>query len=85
MLSTEVFNTNFVDPAGTPVPEHRLAGSGGAGTLISMGHSITVRWSKKDHASPIVIKTRNGNEARLDPGNTWIELVPAGKGSWTPR
>lgn len=85
VLSTEVFNTNFVDPAGAPVPEHRLAGSGGSGTLLSMGHSITVRWSKKNHASPIVLTTRNGREAELDPGNTWIELVPAGSGSWSPR
>jgi hypothetical protein len=85
VLSTEVFNTSFVDPTGAPVPEHRLAGSGGIGTLISMGHSITVRWSKKDHNSPIVLRTRNGNEAELDPGNTWIELVPAGSGSWSPR
>ncbi|WP_369370916.1 DUF3048 domain-containing protein [Promicromonospora sp. Populi] len=82
VLSTQVFNTNFVDPAGTPVPEHRLAGSGGAGTLVSMGHSIPVRWSKEDHRSPIVV-TSHGQEVQLDPGNTWIELVPAGSGSWT--
>lgn len=85
VLSTEVFNTNFVDPTGAPVPEHRLAGSGGLGTLVSMGRSITVRWSKKDHNSPIVLRTRNGKEAELDPGSTWIELVPAGSGTWSPR
>lgn len=85
VLSTEVFNTTFVDPTGAPVPEHRLAGSGGIGTLYSMGHGITVRWSKKNHTSPIVIRTRNGKEAELSPGNTWIELVPAGKGTWSPR
>jgi hypothetical protein len=85
VLSTEVFNTNFVDPAGAPVPEHRLAGSGGIGTLFSMGHGITVRWSKKNHTSPVVIRTQNGREAELDPGSTWIELVPAGSGTWSPR
>jgi hypothetical protein len=85
VLNTVVFNTNFVDPAGAPVPEHRLAASGGIGTLYSMGKGITVRWSKKNHNSPIVLKTRNGQEAELSPGNTWIELVPAGSGSWSPR
>lgn len=83
MLSTFVFDTKWVDPSGAPVPEHRLAGSSGTGTLVSMGHSITVRWSKKDHRSPIVVKTRNGKVAQLDPGSTWVELVPRGTGSWS--
>ena len=85
VLSTEVFNTKWVDPSGAPVPEHRLAGMEGVGTVVSMGHSITVRWSKKNHRAPIVLTTRNGSEAKLDPGNTWVELVPEGSGSWTPR
>jgi hypothetical protein len=85
VLSTEVFNTNFVDPAGAPVPEHRLGGSGGTGTLLSMGHSVTVRWSKKNLRSPIVLKTWRGGKVQLDPGNTWIELVPRGSGDWSVR
>lgn len=85
VLSTEVVNTKWVDPAGAPVPEHRLAGRSGNGTLASMGHSVTVRWSKESLSSPIVIKTRDGKEAELDPGNTWIELVPRGSGSWSTR
>lgn len=85
VLSTEVFNTNFVDPAGAPVPEHRLARSGGTGTLLSMGHSVTVRWSKKSLRSPIVLTTWRGGDVQLDPGNTWIELVPRGSGSWSLR
>lgn len=85
VLSTEVFNTKWVDPAGAPVPEHRLAGRSGTGTLVSMGHRVTVRWSKQNLRSPIVIKTRDGKEAELDPGNTWIELVPSGSGSWSAR
>jgi hypothetical protein len=85
VLSTHVFNTKWVDPSGAPVPEHRLAGRAGSGTLAAMGRSVPVRWSKKDHNSPIVLTTRNGGEVELDPGNTWVELVPAGSGSWTPR
>lgn len=85
VLSTEVFNTKWVDPSGAPVPEHGLAGRSGSGTLYSSGHGVTVRWSKEDHRAPIVLRTRDGEEAELDPGNTWIELVPRGSGSWTPR
>jgi hypothetical protein len=85
VLSTHVFNTKWVDPSGAPVPEHRLAGRGGGGTLYSSGRGVPVRWSKKDHNSPIVLRTDNGREVELDPGNTWIELVPAESGSWSPR
>lgn len=85
VLSTFVFDTKWVDPSGAAVPEHRLARSGGEGTLASMGHSVPVRWSKKDHRSPIVLKLPGGKEAQLDPGNTWVELVPERSGSWTPR
>ncbi|MFJ3403379.1 DUF3048 domain-containing protein [Promicromonospora sp. NPDC090134] len=82
VLSTEVFNTKWRDPAGAPVPEHRLAGRSGKGTLFSMGHSLSVTWSKKDLSSPVVLRTGDGAHVLLDPGNTWIELVPKGKGSW---
>jgi hypothetical protein len=85
VLFTHVFNTKWVDPSGAPVPEHKLAGRGGSGTLYSSGRGVPVRWSKKDHNSPIVLKTNSGREVQLDPGNTWIELVPAGSGSWSPR
>jgi hypothetical protein len=85
VLSTVVFNTKWRDPAGAPVPEHRLAGQSGTGTLVSMGHRVTVRWSKHHHKAPIVLKTLDGKEAELDPGNTWIELVPRGSGSWAVR
>lgn len=85
VLSTQVFNTKWVDPNGAPVPEHRLADRAGSGTLYSSGRGVPVHWSKKDHNSPIVLTTNNGGEVRLDPGNTWIELVPAGTGTWTPR
>jgi len=85
VLSTHVFNTKWVDPSGAPVPEHRLAGRTGTGRLAAMGRSVPVRWSKKDHRSPIVLTTRSGGTVELEPGNTWVELVPAGSGRWTPR
>lgn len=84
VLATDVFNTKWVDPSGAPVPEHRLAGRSGRGTLYSSGQSVPVRWSKKDHTARIVLRT-DGRETELDPGNTWIELVPAGSGTWSPR
>lgn len=82
VLSTEVVDTKFVDPAGAPVPEHKLAKRDGKGVLLSMGHAISVRWSKKSLNAPIVLKVPGGKTAELDPGNTWVELVPRGKGSW---
>lgn len=82
VLETEVFLTSFRDPAGARVPEHRLGGRSGRGTLLSGGRAVPVRWSKKDHRSPVVLRTKDGTEALLEPGTTWIELVPRGSGSW---
>ncbi|GAA1716305.1 DUF3048 domain-containing protein [Isoptericola hypogeus] len=81
VLSAKVVNTSFKDPSGAPVPETKLVGSG-KGVLASGGKTVGVRWSKKDLASPVEL-TRGGEPVELDPGSTWIELVPRGSGSWS--
>ncbi|MCK9792712.1 DUF3048 domain-containing protein [Isoptericola sp. 4D.3] len=80
LLSVEVVDTKFKDPAGAPVPESRLVGKG-EGVLASAGRSVPVRWSKKDVGSPVEL-TRDGEPVELDPGSTWIELVPKDTGRW---
>ncbi|MGF0115650.1 DUF3048 domain-containing protein [Promicromonospora sp. Marseille-Q5078] len=80
LLSVEVVDTKYKDPAGAPVPESKVVGKG-KGVLASGGKSVTVRWSKKDQASPVEL-THDGEPVELDPGSTWIELVPKDTGSW---
>lgn len=79
-LSVDVVDTKYKDPAGAPVPKAELIGKG-KGVLASAGRTVSVQWSKKDQASPIEL-TRDGEPVELDPGSTWIELVPKDGGSW---
>ncbi|MDR2347365.1 MAG: DUF3048 domain-containing protein [Bifidobacteriaceae bacterium] len=70
------------DSAGSPIPETKIVGAG-KGIVASGGKAIEVTWSKADVASPIVLRTADGSAVRLAVGQTWVELVPAGEGSWT--
>ena len=79
-LSVDVVDTKYKDPAGAPVPKTELIGKG-KGVLASAGSTVPVQWSKKDQKSPVEL-TRDGQPVELDPGSTWIELVPKDGGSW---
>ena len=72
-------NSGTVDPAGNPVPETVLEGSGD-GTVSSGGKSVTVTWTKGSVNEVLTLATADGATATLAPGVTWIELVPNGIG-----
>ncbi|MFC8600034.1 DUF3048 domain-containing protein [Isoptericola sp. NPDC057191] len=80
VLSVDVVDTRYKDPAGAPVPKTELVGQG-KGVLATGGKTVPVRWSKKDQRSPVQV-THDGEPAELDPGSTWVELVPKDGGSW---
>lgn len=84
-LKVEVVNTAYTDPSGAPVPETKLVDSSGAGFVAANGRVQKVLWKKKGITSPIVLTLPNGKPARLEPGNTWVELVPRSSGSWSVR
>ncbi|WP_125773422.1 DUF3048 domain-containing protein [Antribacter gilvus] len=81
LLSVEVVNTPFRDPSGAPVPETQLIGSG-EGVVAALGKSVPVLWSKAALDAPIVLTLADGTPVKLEQGNTWVELVPRGSGSW---
>lgn len=80
VMRVQVRNTEFRDPAGAPVPETQVVGSGDA-VVASRGRTIRGTWSKEDAASPVVFTDGDGEEILLAPGNTWVELVPESGGS----
>jgi hypothetical protein len=80
ILRVEVVNTQYVDPAGTPVPETKLVGSG-TGLLASGGKTIDITWSKASIDAPVKLAASGVADALLVPGKTWIQLVPVGSGS----
>lgn len=74
--------TEFGAQNGAIVPTYTLVGSGEA-TLATGGKTIAVRWQKDSRDAPMQLFTAEGAPALLAPGNTWVELVPAGTGSLT--
>ncbi|HEY0187459.1 MAG TPA: DUF3048 domain-containing protein [Cellulomonas sp.] len=64
------------------VPTYTLVGSGEA-TIATGGQTIAVTWKKDSETSPMQLFLADGTEALLAPGNTWVELVPAGTGTLT--
>lgn len=82
VLRVDLVDSGTVDPAGSPVPETKLVGSGEA-LVASGGQTITATWSKSATDAPLTLTTADGTNVTLAPGNTWVELVPNGSGSVT--
>ncbi|WP_426593093.1 DUF3048 domain-containing protein [Cellulomonas sp. McL0617] len=81
-LTVHLVNSGTVDPAGNPVPETILQGTGD-GTLSSGGKYVAVTWKKGSVGEVLTLTAADGTPATLAPGATWIELVPTGTGSVT--
>lgn len=75
VLRVAVRDAGYEDPAGNPVPETVLVGSGAA-TLLTAGTAVEGRWSKAGVAAPLVLADAAGASLRVPPGRVWIELVP---------
>ncbi|WP_277208267.1 DUF3048 domain-containing protein [Isoptericola croceus] len=81
LLRVDVTSTSYRDPTGAPVPKAELVGRG-RGVLLGGGKAVTVTWSKKRPKAPLRLSLPGGGDVLLEPGNTWVELVPQGSGSW---
>ncbi|MGY4645466.1 DUF3048 domain-containing protein [Cellulomonas sp. URHB0016] len=83
-LSVRLVDSGTTDPAGNPVPETVLDGSG-TGLVATGGKTLPVNWSKAAQDAPVVLTTAEGAPVSLAPGITWVELVPGTSGSVTTR
>jgi len=72
--------TEFGAQNGAVVPTYTLVGSG-EGVVATGGKTVPVTWKKDSRDAPMQLFTADGAPAQLAPGNTWVELVPAGSGS----
>nr|WP_281386736.1 DUF3048 domain-containing protein [Jiangella mangrovi] len=75
VLRVAVRDAGYEDPAGNPVPETVLVGSGAA-TLLTAGTAVEGAWSKAAPAAPLVLTDATGAPLHVPPGRVWIELVP---------
>jgi hypothetical protein len=48
----------------------------GEGIYITDGSYIPVTWEKKDRRAPTELYKQNGDQVKLNPGKTWIQVVP---------
>jgi len=74
--------TGYAAQNGVPVPTYELVGSG-EGVVATGGKTVPVTWKKDSQDAPMRLFAADGSPADLAPGNTWVELVPAGSGSLT--
>ncbi|WP_456787562.1 DUF3048 domain-containing protein [Cellulomonas sp. P5_C5] len=81
-LKVQVVNSGTTDPAGNPVPETVLEGSGDA-TVSSGGKTVTGTWAKTGTDGVLTLAAADGSVLTLAPGITWVELVPVDSGSVT--
>ena len=81
VLRVQVGDAGYKDPAGNPVPETKLEGTGQA-MVFHGGRLVRGTWSKADLESPIELSTKAG-ELIVPTGHTWIELVPVNGGNVT--
>jgi hypothetical protein len=75
VLRVDVVATEARDPAGNPVPETILTGTGRA-LVASGGHAVEATWSKPGTGDRMTLTGADGAPVTLAPGTTWVELVP---------
>ena len=68
-----VMFVNYLGGAGTEGAEAELTGTGNA-WVFTAGREIKGHWSRPDKAKPAVLTDASGNEIRLTPGQTWVDL-----------
>jgi len=81
VLSVSVVTLGGTDAAGTHIPETIVVG-GGDGLVASGGMSAPITWQKDTETSAWQFFDSSGNPLVLNPGTTWVELVPT-TGDWT--
>lgn len=74
-MRVEVRDSGARDPAGNPVPETVMVGSGEV-FVSSGGQTVTGTWSKGSDGEPVALTAGDGSPILLAPGNVWVELVP---------
>ncbi|MEZ5194658.1 MAG: DUF3048 C-terminal domain-containing protein [Nocardioides sp.] len=81
VLRVEVGDAGYLDPAGNPVPETKLVGSGPA-LLFHGGRVVRGSWTKPALDGEITLRTKKG-DLPVPAGHTWIELIPVSSGNVT--
>jgi Protein of unknown function (DUF3048) N-terminal domain/Protein of unknown function (DUF3048) C-terminal domain len=83
VLKAEVGDAGYTDPAGNPVPETKLEGSGPA-IVFHGGQLVRGTWRKEGLDGALKLSTKSG-KLTVPAGRVWLELIPKTGGSVTVR
>ena len=75
VLRVTLRDTGTKDPAGNPVPETVLTGSGDA-LVATGGKTVSATWTKGAKTDVLKLSGADGLPVSLAPGTTWVEMVP---------
>lgn len=81
VLRVQVGDAGYLDPAGNPVPETKLTGSGEA-MVFHGGKLVRGTWTKRGLDDTLTLSTKAG-ELTLPAGKVLMELVPKDGGNVT--
>lgn len=82
VIEAEQADSGLKAQGGAMVPDTMIKGTGKA-LVATGGKTFEATWSKETMGSPLKLVDANGQPVTLAPGNTWVELMPKGKGSYT--
>lgn len=82
VMQCRIADAGYTDPAGNPVPETIVEGSGRA-QIFRGDQVVEVTWKKSSLDSPISFETADGQPYTITPGKTFLELVPKNDGTVT--
>jgi len=72
-----VVDAGYSDPAGNPVPQTVVEGSGRA-VVFTGGKAAEATWHKAGPADTMTFTSKSGKSFGLKPGHIWFEVVPRG-------
>jgi hypothetical protein len=79
VIKVNTHNASYLDPAGNPVPVSDFFGHGDA-FIFAGGKGMKVTWHKKSDETTPTFTDASGNPVMINPGHTWLELIPTSTG-----
>lgn len=80
VMSVDVGDAGYLDPAGNPVPETKLKGNGKV-VILHGGQAVTGTWHKRGSGATISFQAKDGSPVTIEPGHVFLELIPKDGGS----
>lgn len=77
VIFAPVRDAGYRDPAGNPVPETVIEGSGRA-VIFTGGAATEAIWHKDNRNATMAFTSTSGTIIGLKPGHAWLEVVPRG-------